>query len=50
MTQASAERAQLPAEIPLFPLNLVLFPDGVLQLKLPKKAKDVPSARQIAIQ
>lgn len=34
MTPASAERVQLPAEIPLFPLNLVLFPDGVLQLKL----------------
>ena len=34
MTPASAERVQLPAEIPLFPLKLVLFPDGVLQLKL----------------
>lgn len=26
------------------------YDNGVLQLKLPKKAKDVPSARQIAIQ
>lgn len=30
----TATAQALPAEIPLFPLGVVLFPDGVLQLKL----------------
>lgn len=30
----TATALPLPAEIPLFPLGVVLFPDGVLQLKL----------------
>ncbi len=34
MTDASTTAQPLPDEIPLFPLNMVLFPGGVLQLKL----------------